>query len=145
MTSTCSASARAVACVLKIVWTVGMAITIRMRSGITVHAISSVVLPWTCSGRGLAGPLSELDQRVDENRFDEDEDERPEPDHQPEEEVDVPIDVGAMVKNRIGMILTAGGEQNRERDRQRGRTRGTGTQPAQAGEERACRVLLPAF
>ena len=55
MTSTCNALAGALACVMKIVLTVGTAMTARMTAGITVHRISSVVLPCTCFGSGEFG------------------------------------------------------------------------------------------
>jgi hypothetical protein len=85
---------------------------------------------------GLAGTLPELDQRQDEDRFDEDEDRGSGVDQQLEKMIDVPIDVRASMENRIGMAPAAGGHEDREGDRQRGRTRIAGTRPAQAGVKR---------
>src|SRR5258706_3896626 len=40
----------ACACVMKIVLTVGTAMNTRITAGISVQAISSLVLPWVCGG-----------------------------------------------------------------------------------------------
>ena len=94
---------------------------------------------------GLAWPLAEFDQRPDEDSLDKNEDAGPEPNQEPEEIVDVPIDIRALMKNRLGVVLTTGSEQRGQGDRQRDRTRFAGARPAQAGEKRHAVSLYRAF
>jgi hypothetical protein len=55
ITSTRRASSGGSRCVSKIVRTVGMPMNTTMSAGAIVHAISSLVLPWICSGCGAPG------------------------------------------------------------------------------------------
>ena len=97
----------ALACVLKIVRTVGTAMKTRIRAGMTVHVISSVVLPWVCFGSGAPCPPPELDDREEQQGLDEDEDGRPEVDQNLEQEVDVSIEIRVVVEDRIRVCSVA--------------------------------------
>src|SRR5262245_10616545 len=93
-------------------------------------------------GLGLSRPGTEPDQRPDQEGLYKKEDRRAGDDEDSEKEVYNPIEVCALVKDRIGMVSTTGGEQSRSGNRQRDRTRFAGTRPAQAGYERHAVSLL---
>jgi hypothetical protein len=85
---------------------------------------------------GHPGALPKADQRHDQDELDENEDRDTRPNQNAEENVDFPIEIGALVEDRIRMILSAGGDEYCQRDRQRGLTHRAGTRPARAEVKR---------
>ena len=96
----------------------------------------AVYMLWLTRG---AGAPAETNERVDENRFDDDENNRAEPDQDFEEKSDVAIGVRPGMKDRV-RVLSAGGNDERE-GRQRYRQRGT-SEPARAELMMHCAFLF---
>jgi len=95
---------------------------------------------------GLPRAFAKLDQRPDENAFDENEDSRSGVNQNLEQVIDIPIHIRPLMEDAFGVtLLPTSGEKYGQGDRQRDRTRIAGARPAQAGEKRHAVSLYRAF
>jgi hypothetical protein len=88
----------------------------------------------------LARTVPELEEREDQNAFDEDEDGCSGPDQKLEKTIDVAIDVCSLMEDRVRRALPAGGDQCQKGDRQRELS-----QPARAGMKRHAKSFYRRF